>query len=50
MALIFHYFLCFLISLVLSTCGYGIDTWQWWVGCACVWIDFLCGREYESKK
>lgn len=43
------YLLCGIIGVVMKETGHGLNTWQWWIGCACTWISFQCGRFYQSK-
>ena len=50
MIFVIYLVLCIIISVVLSSIGYGIDTWQWWVCCGCIWLSYSLGRFYEYCK
>lgn len=50
MIFVIYLVLCVIISVVLSSIGYGTDTWQWWVCCGCVWVAYQLGRLYEDCK
>lgn len=42
--------LCFVVGAVASSCGYGIDTWQWWVCLIGICGAYLCGIGSEKTK
>ena len=42
--------LCAVISILLTKIGYGLNTWQWWVGCGCVWISYQLGRFADKEE
>ena len=37
----------FTIAGILHYAGYGLDTWQRWVGFSCVIVAFICGEFYN---
>lgn len=46
---VIYLILCALISILIANMGYRPNTWQWWIGCGCVWISFQCGRFYQKE-
>lgn len=36
-----------MVAGILHYAGYGLDTWQRWVGFSCVIVAFTCGEFYN---
>lgn len=43
-------FLCSLAGIIMSECGYGVDTWQWWVIILSISFNFINGCILESRR
>ncbi len=42
--------LCFVIGALFAKIGYGLNTWQGWVGCGCVWMSYQLGRFADKEE
>ena len=35
--------ICILSGILMAMIGYGIGTWQWWLGTSCVCVSYIIG-------